>query len=275
MNRELRLQWLGPDEINSERARCPVVYLPIGPLEWHGPHLPFGTDPLQAEHTALALADKIGGVVHPTLYIGTERERPKTLLRDLGFNGDEWIVGMDFPSNKERSYYYAEDVFAVIVRFTLEQLISHDYRMVVLVNGHGATNQIQQLQRLASECTQRGPAKVLYTFDLDAEQDVDAGHATITETSAILALNNERVDLAKLPPIDQPLQNIEHAIVDAPTFSGHPSPDRTVLAHADPRFATIELGQQHFEKTVDRLAVVISNELEILQNISGGAHELT
>ena len=265
MNRELRLQWLGPDEINAERARCPVVYLPIGPLEWHGPHLPFGTDPLQAEHTALALADKIGGVVHPTLYIGTERERPKTLLRDLGFNGDEWIVGMDFPSNKERSYYYAEDVFAVIVRFTLEQLISHDYRMVVLVNGHGATNQIQQLQRLASECTQRGPAKVLYTFDLDIEQDDDAGHATITETSAILALNNERVDLNKLPSVGQPLRNIEHAIVDAPTFSGHPSPNHTVHPHADPRLATLELGQQHFEKTVDRLMAVISDELKTLQ----------
>ncbi len=265
MKREVRLVWLRPDEIHIERERCPIVYLPIGPLEWHGPHLPFGTDPLQAEHTAQVLAQEIGGVVHPTLYIGTERERPDTLLRDIGFNGDEWIVGMDFPANMESSYYYGEDVFALSVRFTLEQLILHEYRMVVLVNGHGATNQIQQLQRLASEYTQRGPAKVLYTFDLDVEQDEDAGHATITETSAILALNTERVDLAKLPPIDQPLQNIEHAIVDAPTFSGHPSADRTVHTHADPRLATLELGQQHFKKTVDRLMTVILNELKTLQ----------
>ena len=75
MTRETRLQWLRPDEILAERQRCPVIYLPLGPLEWHGPHLPFGTDPLQAEHTALLLAEKLGGVVHPTLYIGTERER--------------------------------------------------------------------------------------------------------------------------------------------------------------------------------------------------------
>ena len=108
--REVRLQWLRPDEVVAERERVPIVYLPIGPLEWHGPHLPLGTDPLQAEHTAIGLAEKIGGVVHPTLFIGTERERAPELLRDLGFEGDEWIVGMDFPGNSLPSLYSPEDV---------------------------------------------------------------------------------------------------------------------------------------------------------------------
>lgn len=264
MMRETRLQWLRVDEVAAERKRCPLIYLPIGPLEWHGPHLPLGTDPLQAEHTALALAEKIGGVVHPTLYIGTERERSPELLRDLGFSGEEWIVGMDFPANNERSYYYAEDAFSIIVRLTLEQLTAHGYRLIVLVNGHGATNQIYQLQRLAAEFTQRGPAKVLYTFDLDAQTDDDAGHATITETAAILALNADRVDLKCLPPIDQPLPNTAYAIVDAPTFSGQPTPDRTVRALADPRRASPELGQQHYVATVERISAMILNELNNL-----------
>lgn len=264
MTRETRLQWLRSYEVAAERERCPLVYLPIGPLEWHGPHLPLGTDPLQAEHTALALAEKIGGVVHPTLYIGTERERSPELLRDLGFSGEEWIVGMDFPANNERSYYYAEDAFSIIVRFTLEQLMAHGYRLVVLVNGHGATNQIHQLQRLAAEFTQRGPAKVLYTFDLDAQTDDDAGHATITETAAIMALNADRVDLKCLPPLDQPLQNTAYAIVDAPTFGGQPTANRTVRALADPRRASSELGQRHFVTTVERLSVMILNELKHL-----------
>ncbi len=259
--REVRLQWLRPDEINAERARCPIVYLPIGPLEWHGPHLPLGTDPLQAEHTALELAAQIGGVVHPTLYLGTERERASELLGHLGFHGDEWIVGMDFPANTERSYYYAEEAFAIVMRFTLEQLVSHGYQWIVLVNGHGATNQIEQLQRLAAEFTQRGPAKVIYTFDLDADIDDDAGHATITETAAIMALKRDRVDLDRLPPPDQPLYNTEHAIVDANTFSGQPTPDHTVRAAADPRLATSDLGRNHFTATVDRIARIIRAEL--------------
>jgi creatinine amidohydrolase len=267
MTRETRLQWLRPHEVAAERERAPLIYLPIGPLEWHGPHLPLGTDPLQAEHTALALAEKIGGVVHPTLYIGTERERSAELLRDLGFSGEEWIVGMDFPANNERSYYYAEDAFSIIVRLTLEQLTAHGYRLIVLVNGHGATNQIHQLQRLAAEFTQRGPARVLYTFDLDAQTDGDAGHATITETAAVMSLNRERVDLNRLPPIDQPLQNTEYAIVDAPTFGGQPSMDRTVRAIADPRRASPELGQQHFAATVERLSAMILHELNNLPQV--------
>jgi creatinine amidohydrolase len=262
MSREVRLEWLRPDEINTERARCPVVYLPIGPLEWHGPHLPVGTDPLQAEHVAQALAERAGGVVHPTLYIGTERERSPELLNDIGFKGDEWIVGMDFPANTERSYYYSEDAFAVIVRYTLEQLVAHEYRLIVIVNGHGATNQIQQLQRLAIEFTRRGPAKVLYTFDLDAELDEDAGHATITETAAILALDHKRVDLSGLPPEGSPLRNIEHGIVDAPTFLGQSAPERTVSEKADPRRATPELGQKHFDDTVEHLSTMILKELK-------------
>jgi len=264
MSREVRLEWLRPDEINAERERCPLAYLPIGPLEWHGPHLPFGTDPLQANHTALSLAEKIGGVVHPTLYIGTERERSSETLKDLGFKGDEWIVGMDFPTNTERSYYYAEDIFAMMVRFTLEQLTTRGYRLLVIVNGHGATNQIQQLQRLAAEFTQRGPCKVIYTFDLDAEFDEDAGHATITETSAILALEAERVSIASLPPREIPLNNIDHAIVDAPTFSGQPTPNRTVRPKADPRYATAEMGSAHFNSIVERLSKVILNELKTI-----------
>lgn len=258
--REVRLPWLRPAEIVAERERVSIVYLPIGPLEWHGPHLPIGTDPLQAEHTALKLAQRVGGVVHPTLFFGTERERAPELLRDLGFDGDEWIVGMDFPANSVRSYYYTEDAFALLVRLTLEQLAAQQYALIVIVNGHGATNQINQLQRLAAEFSHRGPAKIIYTFDLDAEVDDDAGHATITETAAMLALQADRVDLDRLPPADRPLRNIDHAIVDAATFGGQPTPDRTVRASADPRRATRELGQHHFQVTVDRLAADILAE---------------
>ncbi len=260
--REVRLQWLRPEEVVTERERAPIVYLPIGPLEWHGPHLPLGTDPLQAEHIAIELAKKTGGVVHPTLYFGTERERAPELLRDLGFNGDEWIVGMDFPNNNLRSYYYVEDAFAVMIRFVLEQLAAQHYQLIVIVNGHGATNQINQLQRLVAEFTQRGPAKVLYTFDLDTESDDDAGHATITEASAVMALNRERVDLDRLPPPDRPLRNTEYAIVDALTFFGQPTLDHTVRPKADPRRASVELGQQHFAATVDRLVQLVWAELK-------------
>jgi creatinine amidohydrolase len=258
---EVRLQWLRPDEVLARQAEKSIVYVPIGPLEWHGPHLPLGTDPLQAETVAMELAQRIGGVVHPTLYIGTERERSHELLRHIGFQGDEWIVGMDFPTNSLKSYYYAEDAFAVIIRFTLEQLVAHGYKLIVLANGHGATNQIAQLQRLAAEFTRRGPAHVLYTFDLDASIDDDAGHATVTETASIMAIDAARVDLGRLPPVDIPLSNTDWAIVDADTFGGQPTPGHSVQARADPRRATPDLGHRHFAATVDRLSRLIDKTL--------------
>ena len=65
-----------PDEILAAREVCGILWLPVGQLEWHGPHLPFGVDPLNAESTALACAREMGGLVLPTLFCGTERERP-------------------------------------------------------------------------------------------------------------------------------------------------------------------------------------------------------
>jgi hypothetical protein len=38
--RTRKLELLRPDEILNEMRRCPVVYLPLGPLEWHGPQSP-------------------------------------------------------------------------------------------------------------------------------------------------------------------------------------------------------------------------------------------
>ncbi len=253
---ETRLQWLRPAEILAAQAHKSIVYLPIGPLEWHGPHLPLGTDPLQAESLALTLAGRVGGLVHPTLWWGTERERDPGTLQNLGFQGDEWIVGMDFPSLTLPSFYVPEEQFALVVRWTLENLARHGFRLIVVVNGHGATNQIAHLQRLVAELNARGRARLLYTFTL-AYVLSEADHAGITETSAILALDPERVDLAALPPAGEPLRIPEWGIADGASFAGHPTPDHSVPAADDPRAATAELGRQNFAAAVDRVAALV------------------
>src|SRR5215213_9580189 len=138
--RTVRFELLRPAEIIAERERFPVVFQPLGPLEWHGPALPYGTDPLHAEDVARRTAEAIGGVVMPTLYWGSERERNPQTLQQLGFKGDEWIVGMDFPANSMKSLYSMEDVFALVMRARIELLIAQGYKLIALVNGHGAAN---------------------------------------------------------------------------------------------------------------------------------------
>jgi len=113
MEREVRVQFLRPGQIVAEKEKGSIVFLPLGPLEWHAPHLPLGTDPLNAQEASLRVAHKIGGVVLPTLFLGTERERSPEMLKSIGFKGDEYIVGMAFPENTIPSFYVPEEILAV------------------------------------------------------------------------------------------------------------------------------------------------------------------
>jgi creatinine amidohydrolase len=251
------MELLRPGQLNGERERCPLVFVPIGPLEYHGPHLPVGTDAINATQCALEACRRLGqGVVHPTLYWGTERERPGWMLESLGFEKGEWIVGMDFPRAIWKSHYYREEVFALVVSQAVEMLIDTGYRVIVLVNGHGAWNQLETLERLAQQYSHTTEALVVWklAFTLDVSEKNLAGHADLFETSLLMYYQKELfegeelVDLGELPEREVPIRYPDFSIVDGPGFSEQPSPGRVV--QTDPRDATPERGQKVFEDTV-------------------------
>jgi len=263
MPREARFQLLRPSQIIAEQQRCSLVFLPVGPLEWHGPHLPLGTDPLHAEEVSLRLAAEIGGVVLPPLFLGTERERRPEMLRSIGFRGHEYVVGMDFPANAMKSLYCPEEVLAIAVRSCLDLLVAQGYRLIVILNGHGAENQIQALQRLAVEYSSTRPARVLMLMPTAGAADTyfNGSHATRGETAIMQAITDS-VDLGALP--EGPLKSVELAIVDGPTFEGDPTPDHTVRSADDPRLATREEGEQRLAAIVTELAETLRRELRAL-----------
>lgn len=55
MENEVRYRLCRPEQIVARREACPVAYVPIGTLEWRGPHNPVGLDTLQAEGAGRAL----------------------------------------------------------------------------------------------------------------------------------------------------------------------------------------------------------------------------
>ena len=65
-------QELTPDEFSTRLAECPVAYLPLGTLEWHGDHLPLGSDGMQSLGVFKILAQEAGGIVMPMLFIGPD-----------------------------------------------------------------------------------------------------------------------------------------------------------------------------------------------------------
>ncbi len=253
--RTRQLQFLRPDEILAEKARKSIVYLPVAPLEWHGPAMPYGTDPILAQSLASAAAERTGGVVMPTLFFGTERERPSYILEAKGFENPEslYIKGMDVPANSMKSYYAREDIFALTVREHLRLLVEQGYKLIVIVNGHGATGQRSSLDRLAKEFTGETESFVLYhMIDIYTEDfRPDFGHGTLIETSLIRHLCDENVDLSALPPKEVPLKYTDWGIADDSVFAGNRTEGDCVIF--DPRDATPELGAKCFQNAVDNL----------------------
>ena len=128
MPRTVRYERLRPDELRAELARCPVCYIPFGPIEWHGPQSAMGLDALNAETIALRSAELYGGVVLPTLFVGTESERDEATLAKLGFEDPSiHVVGMDFPKNSVKSLYYREETLRMLLRDTARLLLQNGY----------------------------------------------------------------------------------------------------------------------------------------------------
>lgn len=242
----------------AEKERHPLVYVPVGPLEWHGPHLPIGTDALGAQEIARRTAVVTGGVVMPTLFIGTERERSPEICESLGFKKNDWIVGMDFPNNLMKSLYYREEVFGIVIHELLSLLVGQGYKLIVVVNGHGAPNQVETLKRICGQISATSGTRVMYCLPLVEVGEIGRallmGHAARSETSALLALYPQTVKLDELPPRGTPLKNTDWAVVDDPTFAGDPTPDFTLRPEYDPRDASADEGEKHLAEVVNYLA---------------------
>ena len=57
-------------EIAAQLKKNPLVILPCGSVEQHGPHLPTGTDTLAANVIAHAVAERMDGLVLPATPFG-------------------------------------------------------------------------------------------------------------------------------------------------------------------------------------------------------------
>jgi creatinine amidohydrolase len=237
-----RYELMRPQQIIEERARASIAYVPIGPMEWHGPHLPVGMDMLHAWRMALEAARLTGGVVLPPLPLGTETYTDAERLRHRGFTGDEQVYGMDYPGFSLPSLYIEESAMGVAVHEVVRALKRQAFKVIVIVNGHGAPNHRATLLRIAAEQSEPGRVAVLlagYFYDTNYRE-----HAAIGETSFLLAFHPETVDLAALPAPPAPLRYVTYGILDRPTIVGEPSPGFAVARESDPRHGTADRGRR-------------------------------
>ena len=126
-------EYMTPATFRKRLDAAPVVYLPMGTLEWHGWHNPLGTDGLEYRALMVDLANTVGGVVMPMLFLGP----------DLACQyEDKMYYGMDNhasspPRQLEGSAYWAGDeLFGAV----MEQIIANVARLgakILMLQGHG------------------------------------------------------------------------------------------------------------------------------------------
>ena len=247
------MAYLFPDEVAAARARTGLVILPVAPVEWHGPHLAMGCDNLLAHSFARRLAREFESPYYPPLFVGTERQRRPETLESLGFPRDARIEGMDFPANSLASAYSREEVFAVVIRDTLNILLGRmGFLRVLIVNGHGADNQKDVLNRLCHEfnADAKEGKRVMWVYPGFPRSLLAGaiGHAAADETSMLAAAWPGMADISRLPRQGK-LKNADHAVVDGETFDGGHQPDFTVREDQDPRYHTRpDWGAQQLEQ---------------------------
>lgn len=180
----VRLELLRPDQVAERWARAPIAYVPIGCIEYHGPHLPLGVDGLTAHAVCTHAALASGGVVHPVSYQA---------------NGC-----LDLPY----TLTYPPSVVEGWARTVIEELHRRGAQLVVLLTGHGPLDLIHLLKRVSASYDAPGRrAYGLCYLELNAARltEPELGeptvidHASTIETSWILAHYPELVNLETLP----------------------------------------------------------------------------
>jgi len=212
MSNEVRCECLRPERVRAARETCPALYIPIGTIEWHGFHNPVGLDTLKIHGICVRCAQAGGGLVFPPLWYGESREEA---LMDSNPGTCESIaqaMGLD-PQNFEPGYMRrspADQIAAYqqLLIHVLNQAQSLGFRVLVLAAGHyplidharAAAATFHQQRRMGSRYGKPAIAWVFTGYELVRDLYPDAGdHGGFWETSLMLALKPELVDLSVLP----------------------------------------------------------------------------
>jgi creatinine amidohydrolase len=147
----------------TELPERPLVLVPVGSTEQHGPHLPLETDTLVATALARELAGRLGGWVTPPVSIGASGEHQ-------GFPG---VLSIGTSALR-------------LVLVELVRSLSLWAGRVVLVNGHGGN--LPAVTRAVDQLLVEGHAISWVACAADGDP-----HAGRTETSLVLHLAPELV----------------------------------------------------------------------------------
>ncbi len=194
-----RYEIMFPHQLREVLEKNPIVYLPVSPIEWHGEHLIFGTDPFRARRVLELAWDRLGGVIMPTLYVGTD----ETLVED----GEEfWGMEMFAKEKIPGSIFVRRETFYNLLKDILNFLERTGFKLCVLCTGHMAKPQIEVVEKLEKEHKERNMKVVAWHWgkvNYPKEHiTLNPLHAGVGESSEILSIDLSYVDLDRIGSMD-------------------------------------------------------------------------
>ncbi len=243
---DLPVRWeelTAPDFVKAVERSAGTAVIPLGIVEKHGPHLPLGTDLLDAREVVSRAVKREYSIVFPPYYFGQifeARHQPGTLA-------------------------YSERLMWDLLQETVEEIARNGIKKIVLVNGHGGNNSFLPFFCQSQLARRRDYAVYLFQPSGDPEADprvkalrktaVDM-HAGEVETSMVLA---HRPDLA------HPERAREQSGSDQARLEGLKDAYTAIWWYArfpnhyagDGSPATAELGNIVLDREADQLAAMI------------------
>ena len=162
---EVRFDYMVPSAVVARRQACNLAYLPVGSLEWHGSHMPFGTDYFTVNYLAIESAQRFGGVAFPPIYYGDVRyilqenrvEWRKTYTREMAvpeahasafpLQNADGTPGAECPTQPDDGPAAAEPLafsregqereFARQIAMIMVSIHLYGFRHIMLLPGHG------------------------------------------------------------------------------------------------------------------------------------------
>jgi creatinine amidohydrolase len=242
MAEEVLYERLTPAEFDARIKAAPIAYLPLGTLEWHGPHLPFGSDFLQSQGLFIQLARRVGGIVLPPLFLGPDSMREVNGVEYYGMDLSKQVP--DPPKQLRGSAYWVSDqLFSEMVEAVLKQLHRAGFKIIV-THGHGpSTNHfVKNGESLGKKFDLVIMTAWRRREEREPSTEFQYDHAAANETSIMMALHPSLVHMENLPQ-------------DAKEWP-------TGIIGKDPRrYASAEHGQRIIDIHLDRMESMLREQL--------------
>jgi len=246
VNQGLPVKWeelTSPDFIKAVQESDGICVIPLGILEKHGPHMPIGTDLIDAREVVLRAAKEEYVIVFPPFYFGQIFEA----------------------RHEPGAVAYGPETVWNVLQETCDEIHRNGINKIILVNGHGGNNNL--LPYFCQTQLQKQKDYAVYLFSPEQSKElqdqinkikktVNDGHAGEEETSMMLVTRPDLVHIDRAnnqsgDDLDR-LNKLLYAYTAIWWYAKYPN-----HYAGDGSYGNVELGKLYLDSEVSQLVEMI------------------